>query len=155
MADVLDLGSFKLQRKGNARFATPDQCAHVNLQMEDLGQVVRCLDCKAQVSAWWALNRLAENWQMLDRRMKERESVLSEAMSTNIHLVAARRVQEAWRSRKTAPSCPHCHRGILPEDQLGSSRISRDMELRRRQTEHARTLAASPPADPAHAIETS
>ena len=148
MADIVDLGAFKLQRKHASLLTSKEQCPHKSLQMEEHGQIVRCADCQVQVSAWWALGQLAAHWGRLERKQEQREDQLKKAMETNLHLVAARKVEAAWRSRKTVPACPHCNRGILPEDNLGSAQVSREMELRRRNADHARAVAALPPANP-------
>ncbi|GEM_PF-4444040 len=60
-------------------------------------------------------------------------AALEQDKSHNLHLIAAKKVEAVWRSRNMAPCCPHCGRGILPEDKLGDAQTRRDFELRRRQ----------------------
>ena len=40
----------------------PAQCAHDRLALRELGQIVECMDCGRQVSAWWALATMAERY---------------------------------------------------------------------------------------------
>jgi hypothetical protein len=67
----------------------------------------------------------------LSRLQRERDA-LTKAKESEIHLLAAKKVEKAWRSRTMVPACPHCGKGILPQDGLGSTNINRAIELRRR-----------------------
>ena len=51
--------------------------------------------------------------------LKRRQRELSEAESFQIRSRAAKVMDEAWRSTKMAPLCPHCTTAILPEDVVG------------------------------------
>lgn len=135
MGHVIEMGSLVLERRRRLEGSTATACQHQRLTMEEQGEIVRCSDCHAQVSAWWALSMLAEHWEKMNRALDRERTAVQTAKSQNLHLIAARRVESAWRSKTTVPQCPHCNRGILPEDHFGGACISRAIELRRREVE--------------------
>ena len=51
--------------------------------------------------------------------LKRRQRELAEAETFQIRSRAAKVMDEAWRSTKMAPLCPHCMTAILPEDVAG------------------------------------
>lgn len=101
-------------------------CAHRRLDFEENGEIVNCGDCGKQVSAVWALRLLLtlceDEWQ----KIKSARTALEEDEQKAITLRAALRVQHAWRRRHLVPSCPHCHRGILPGDGFGNGAVNPD-----------------------------
>ncbi|MGE1071201.1 hypothetical protein ACQJ22_01250 [Pseudomonas fragariae (ex Marin et al. 2024)] len=48
--------------------------------------------------------------------LARRRSELDEAEKFQIRSRAAKVMDDAWRSTKLAPLCPHCNTAILPED---------------------------------------
>ena len=62
---------------------------------------------------------------------RERDKLIELQKQTVVHK-AAIILQNAWRKKKMVPSCPHCDRGIFPEDELGRSTVSKELELARR-----------------------
>lgn len=115
-----------------------DRCKHLHVELDDNGDIVLCTDCKKQVSAYWALRIITEQWEEQNKKLAKEKTRLWEETQKSLHLVAARRVEEAWRTRSMLPACPHCHRGISPRDNFGSSRVNAEMEQRRRQNEAAK-----------------
>lgn len=131
MGDVISIGEFELARKGAGKRLTDKLCRHKHLQLED-GDVVRCADCNTQVSAYWALESIAFDWERMQSAHRHEKAELAEAKKRDIHLLAARAVEKVWRTKDMLPCCPHCGVGIAPEDGLGLSQINRAIELRRR-----------------------
>ncbi len=128
--NVLDLGNFKLTRK-NTHY-DPKGCKHENLTADEKVQAVTCSDCGLQVSSFYALMKYSENVKKhMEVLKREREQII-ELKKQNVVHKAALILQKAWRKRKMVPACPHCHRGILPEDELGRSTTSREYEMARR-----------------------
>lgn len=110
-------------------------CSHRRIVLDDNGEIVKCGDCGVQVSAFWALKMLTAVWGDAQRNLnaaKERVQADREAV---LHLTAARRAEEAWRSRTMVPVCPHCSRGILATDGFGASLMSKRLELAWREKE--------------------
>ena len=140
MGEIIEIGDMLIQRKKeNPRFINDGKgCDHTNLVMDDAGHIVTCSKCGIQLEAYWALKMLTEQYERWRNRFNQERAEHKEEVKTfrqeNIHLIAARMVEKAWRARGMVPSCPHCHAGILPEDGLGKSLINREMEMRRRKT---------------------
>ena len=134
MADIIQIGEWKLQHKHNHRYVEPGDCDHKHIELDARGDIVRCVKCGDQLSAFWALKMLSDEYnRALGKLQREREA-LEKAKEAETHLLAARKVEKVWRTRTMVPACPHCGAGILPEDGLGGSRINREIELRRRST---------------------
>jgi len=131
---VVVVGDFSVAQR-NRRSYHPRQrgvCHHRHIELDDHGEVVMCLDCNTQVTPYWALKMLAENFnEARDKLERERQSVAEERASI-LHLVAAKKVEAVWRTKSMVPACPHCHAGILPSDGLGSCTFDRRIELARR-----------------------
>lgn len=126
--NVVDIGELRLSRQKDDYRRRQEGCQHKHLEMDEVGETVHCLDCKAQVSSYWALNMLRDQWATASRNLKARLSELEKDQASVLHLKAAKAVEAAWRSPKYAPACPHCRRGILLEDGFGSARVSKDFE---------------------------
>lgn len=133
--NIIDFDTLKIFRKRhNTTFGANKECDHSQLEMEDHGEIVRCVKCKAQVSAYWALQFVASLLAQRERKLDSRSREIEAAKNHNFHLIAAKEVESAWRS-KMAIRCPHCGGGIIPEDRPGSSMMSKDIEIRRRAVE--------------------
>lgn len=132
MGDLVKIGDFSLARKNRSGYTPIGECAHKHLTLNDTGDVVSCTDCKTQVSPYWALTMLADEYARQWKKLQDGKMALEEAKTKDIHLLAAQVVEKAWRSRSMVPSCPHCHRGIFPQDGFGKGMINKDIENRRR-----------------------
>lgn len=128
---VTHIGNYTLRNAGNR--APQTGCEHRELVLDRDAESVRCVQCGSQVSAYQALEMLAGEWDGAVATLRREAAELEKAKQGHLHLLAARKVEKAWRGRGTVPACPHCHRGILPEDNLGDRVVSRAIELRRRE----------------------
>lgn len=138
VTNVINIGdaAFRTKRERYGIFK-PDECKHLHLTLDDHGDTVQCDDCKVFVSAYWALKLLTMQFQRQEQSLAARRAQLDAETADKRLLIATRKLDKAWRSRTMAPACPHCWRGIFPEDNLGGSQVNRDIELRRRETERA------------------
>jgi len=139
MSDVIHIGEWQIHHKRDRYAPAPDQCNHRHIELDERGDIVRCTKCGAQVSAFWALRMLTEDYNDALVRLERKRQQLTEDIEKNLHLIAARKVESAWRNRTTVPACPRCGEGILPEDGFGSTLISRKFVLRRRASEQKNT----------------
>jgi len=130
--NVVQFGDFLFRAKGRRYPWDKDRCAHKHLELDDNGEIVLCLDCKQQVTAYWALRHITEQWRDHASKLQKQADDLRERVQKNVSLLAAQRVEKAWRRKSMVPVCPHCSAGILPEDRLGDSCINKEIELRRR-----------------------
>ncbi len=138
---IVNIGDMRLRRKGdpgrwNGLHLEKPKCRHLRTTLDPNGHIITCDDCNMQVDAFWVLGSLIECWSANLAALQAQTKALQETRKAleneNIHLIAARKVESVWRSRNYVPACPHCAKGILPEDGLGSSRVSRRRELERR-----------------------
>lgn len=133
MGDVVQIGEFRFRQAQEYGWTDPKACQHRKLILDDDGHHVKCEDCKTQLSAYWVLKRLLRGYYDMVAQIKRERKELEELRNTNIVLVAAKKAQEAWRSKTTIPTCPHCHRGIFPTDNFGGDICSKKYELQQRE----------------------
>ncbi|UQS92474.1 hypothetical protein M5C90_15575 [Pseudomonas chlororaphis subsp. piscium] len=94
-------------------------CRHRKLVYDDKERRIWCSDCKTEVEAFDAFVNLVEKFSAAAGRINRRAAELAEAEKFQIRSRAAKVMDEAWRSTKTAPLCPHCNNPLLPEDVVG------------------------------------
>lgn len=129
--NVIEVGDFSVLRKNSkyTRF-TEKSCQHFSLEMDENGHVVNCLDCKKQVSAYFALELMLDSLKKSRREVASKKSELEQLKTENLHLVAAKKVEKVWRTRDMLPMCPHCGVGISKEDGLGDSCVNKAFNRR-------------------------
>ena len=132
MGDIVQVGDFSIARKGRIDRFDPKACRHIRVEQNDHGETVTCRDCGVQVSAYWALNALADFWKEHERKYSAAVRKLNEDKAAKLHLIAARVVEKAWRSHSMVPCCPHCGEGINAKDGFGETLVSKRIDEARR-----------------------
>lgn len=132
MDNVIQFADVAFRAKGKRYDWDKDRCPHKNLTLDDNGEIVTCDDCNRQIGAYWAVRHITELWSQHSRTMERRAAEINKQITENVSLLAARRVERAWRSRKMVPVCPHCHEPIFAEDGFGGSSIDKQIAKRRR-----------------------
>lgn len=132
--NVVDIGEMRIARDRVSQFL-PKACQHKSLRLEEHGEVVKCVDCGTQVSAFWALKMMTEQWATASSRLKAAREALEADKQANLHLVAARKVEKAWRNKTMVPACPHCHRGVFASDGFGGAMVNKRIEEANRNAE--------------------
>lgn len=132
-ADVIEIGEYAFRRKHRFVVTGDHECAHHSMIMDDDGHHVKCQDCGTQLSAYWVLGRMLDRYREKMRDLDHERQRLAALKAKDLSLIAAKKVEAAWRSRTTVPRCPHCYAGILPTDGFGGSVVSKALELRRRE----------------------
>ncbi|MFG0504112.1 hypothetical protein JQN61_04625 [Pseudomonas putida] len=94
-------------------------CRHRKLVYDDRERRIWCSDCETEVEAFDAFAGLVEMFSGAQSRINRRAAELAEAEKFQIRTRAAKVMDEAWRSTKTAPLCPHCNNALLPDDVVG------------------------------------
>lgn len=143
--NVVEIGELRLARIEANYSRRHEGCQHHQLEMDEVGQTVMCLDCKVQVSAYWALEKLRGFWRDHSKKYQRELAAVKEERGAVLHLTAAKKVEAAWRSKTTLPCCPHCSRGIAPHDNLGGSTVSRRLEEGLRVREREDSIAQGLP----------
>ncbi len=125
--NVVDIGDLRVAR-GLAR-RPYSSCKHLHLTYDTSERRIWCRDCETEVEPFDAFTGLVEWHSAIEERIKR----FQEAEKHTLISRAAKRMDEAWRSHRMAPQCPHCRAAILPEDVAeGVSMTNKDMEVRRR-----------------------
>ena len=94
-------------------------CRHKKLVYDEKERRVWCSDCEAEVEPFDAFVGIVEVFSGGMSQLKRRQNELAEAEKLQMRSRAAKVMDEAWRSTKMAPLCPHCNTAILPEDVAG------------------------------------
>jgi Zn finger protein HypA/HybF involved in hydrogenase expression len=94
-------------------------CRHKKLVYDEKERRVWCSDCEAEVEPFDAFVGIVEVFSGGMSSLQRRRRELDEAEKFQMRSRAAKVMDEAWRSTKMAPLCPHCNTAILPEDVAG------------------------------------
>lgn len=131
---VVDFGDLRVAR-GKSRRAY-SICQHLRLMYDATERRIWCKDCERDVDAFEAFTGIAEHFRVAESRIARIKAEALEAQNHALHLIAARNLEAVWRGRKMAPTCPHCTRGLLPDDfKKVGGRVSVEFEQARRQRE--------------------
>lgn len=132
MSNIIDIEGLRLTRAETFHNYRQNACAHMNLTMDDHGDIVTCDDCKKQVSAFWALQMLVNHYEKARAKLNNRAAQQAEVEAKTIHLRAAQKVEASWRSRTMVPICPHCSEAIFATDGFGRTQINKAIAERAR-----------------------
>lgn len=143
--NVVQIGDLRLARIKDGYMRQREGCTHVKLEMDNVGETVKCLDCGVYVSAYWALGSMVDRWAKHAKSVNGQMAQAKEERAAVLHLTAAKLAESAWRSRTTIPTCPHCRRGICAEDRFGSATVSKAFEQGLRVREQAESAGKGTP----------
>lgn len=145
---VIDFGDFQIRRRERAAMFDRSRCQHAHMELDDQGGIVKCTDCGASISPYWALSRMAERWERAQEKLRHRIDAHAEIVARDIHLVAAKKAEKAWRTKGMVPCCPHCGRGISAADGFGATMINKRFDERdRAKAAESKAAAAAHVAD--------
>lgn len=111
---VVDIGDLRVARGMTRRPVST--CRHHYQVYDDKERRIWCRDCEVEVEPFDAYMRLVEVMDGHIKNLNRREQQVKEAEQHAARSRAVKVMDEAWRSTKTAPLCPHCMTAILPED---------------------------------------
>lgn len=110
--NVVDIGDLRVAR-GKAR-RERSMCAHMHLVYDDAERRIWCEDCETDIEAFDVFKLLVERHDQLKHKALRLQELEKETLISR----AAKKMDEAFRMRSMAPTCPHCKEAILPEDVL-------------------------------------
>ena len=132
---VINFGDVRVARGMSRRHHS--SCPHIQLIYDQNERRIWCKDCERDVEPFDAFRQLAERASAVCAELRRREQEISEAEKFNIRTLAAKKIDEAWRSHKMVPSCPHCHHGLFPDDfKNGCGMVGKQFAARRIQRGH-------------------
>ncbi len=145
---IVNFADMAFKLRGRRSLFEKDRCEHIRLELDENGGIVTCMDCKKEISAFWALQHMAERWERHALESKNARQRINDDAKKIIHLRAAKRIEQVWR-RGMACCCPHCHKPILAEDGMGGVTESRERVLERRKFERNAVSAGGATNGPA------
>lgn len=127
---VVDFGDLRVARGLSRRpFSL---CKHRPLVYDPKERRIWCRDCESNVEGFDAFVLLVEQFHRAAQEIQRQREEVEKARAHNIIRIAARQMDEHFRSRTMVPACPHCHTGIFPEDVGRMASVSREWEQARR-----------------------
>lgn len=128
---VVDIGDIRVSR-GMSRRPT-SVCAHRKLMYDSRERRIWCSDCENDVEAFDAFEGVVGQFHRAATQAERRLENVEKAEQASLISRAAKAFDDIWRRQKVAPACPHCKRGILPEDAAkGLTKVSAEIERQRR-----------------------
>lgn len=128
---VVDIGDIRVARGLTRRPVS--SCRHRKMVYDDKERRIWCSDCETEVEPFDAFMYLVEVFDGGLKDLSRRRRELHEAEQFALRSRAAKVMDEAWRSTKMAPLCPHCNAAILPEDVVkGVAMTSKQLIIARR-----------------------
>ena len=130
--NVINIGDLRFTHKRREIIAKG--CRHRNLTLHPDGQYVTCDDCDIQITSYYALSMIVEQWGRAKQAESSRLATIKASEERGLTLKAAQDVEHAWRRKNSVPTCPHCHEAIFPKDGFGRSFINKAIALARKQS---------------------
>ena len=110
---VVDFGDLRVARGMSRRPFI--MCAHRGMVYDQKERRIWCRDCETDVEPFDAFILLVENMSEAVHKIERDRAMLDEALSFSVISVAAKTIDQAWRSRNMVPACPTCGHGLFPE----------------------------------------
>lgn len=136
--NVVDFGDLRVARGLTRRPARV--CRHKLMTYDPRERRIWCADCETDVEPFDAFVLLVEKFDATNKRARKMLDEAQAAQSHNLRLIAAKQIEEKWRSRNMVPACPHCSAGIWPEDVKRMGSVGKEYDGARR----ARARSPSP-----------
>lgn len=111
--NVIDFGDVRVSRGLTRREFS--SCPHRSLTYDPRERRIWCRDCERNIDGYDAFVLLAERAHAVRDSLDRRERAVREAERFTVRSIAAKSLDEAWRSRTMVPACPHCGHGLFPE----------------------------------------
>lgn len=127
---VVDIGDLRVAR-GQTR-VPKSTCSHQHLVYDEAERRVYCEDCESDVDSFDAFLHLVSQYDKAWKAIERKNTAAAEALRSSLRSRAAKAMDDQWRKRTTAPACPHCGEGLLPEDITGQRLNTVSVEITRR-----------------------
>jgi hypothetical protein len=111
---VVDFGDVRVARGFTRRHHS--NCRHRQMVYDLRERRIWCKDCERDIEPFEAFRLLIEQVNDVTINLARREQLVSAAEKHHVRSLAAKAVDEVWRSRGMVPACPCCGAGLFPED---------------------------------------
>lgn len=126
---VVDLDEVRIAW-GRPRTPWHKRCKHLKLTYSTEERRVWCQDCQRTIEPFDALLMMIRHFEDMTREVRHMKRQASEALAAVVRRRAAKELERNWNG-KMAPCCPHCRRGLLPEDYANGTGMAVSAELER------------------------
>lgn len=132
---VVDIGDLRVARGKSRRPRTT--CKHNRLVYDENERRIWCKDCESDVEPFDAFIGLVENFFYKESDLRSRQAKLEELENYNIRRIAAKNLEAVWNKKRVLPACPHCRRGLMPDDFRDGAilKTGKQFELAKREKE--------------------
>lgn len=129
---VVDFDSVRI-KSGRTPFRIKT-CQHKHMIYCQSERRIWCEDCERTIENFDAFLTLTRHFENMEREARHKLSTATEALARAARLRATKELDRIWSGRRMAPCCPHCSRGLIPEDFAGgaAAAISLEWEMARR-----------------------
>jgi len=128
---VVDLGDVRVARGLTRRPAS--SCKHARLHYDAKERRIWCPDCERDIDPFDAFTQILDGYDASVKHLRAKAEQIKEAEIFSARSIAARTIDEAWRSRSMVPACPTCGNGLFPEDfKTRPAMLGRDFARARR-----------------------
>ena len=133
--NIVDIGDLRVARGMSRR--PVHICRHKPLVYDQRERRIWCKDCENDVEPFDAFLLIVENFNKAASDIENKSKALKEAEAHKIRLIATKKIDKLFSSKKYIPTCPHCDNGIFPEDIGKMGQISREWEFAKRAKKEA------------------
>ena len=127
---VVDIGDIRVARGMSRR--PHSSCNHRAMHYDERERRIWCGDCETDVEPFDAFLIVCKHFHKAADRLERERKAIEDAKAHNLTRIAAKKMDEHFRSHKMVPACPHCGSGIFPEDVMRMGSINKEWEQARR-----------------------
>lgn len=134
--NVIDLTAIRAKLRHGSKW-DKDRCQHRHVTIDRDAGTVDCDDCGKPVSAFHLILSWLAYWHEIDAEMDRLKKRCAEMRNLlkgyKPRLRAIQALEKRWWRGNILPTCPHCSRGLIPEDFVdGGGGVGREYEMARR-----------------------
>lgn len=114
-APVVDLAGYRVRSGRTPWKAEKDRCKHTKVIYSTTERRVWCEACQSPVDAFDGLMTVVHHFEDMEREARRRIREAEDGARAVIVRRGAKEIDRSW-GHKMAPCCPHCRRGLMPQD---------------------------------------
>lgn len=126
-SNVIDLDGYEFKK------TFKNNCEHKHIEYDPSERSIECTDCGYEFDHFEAFCFMLQQYKSSALSMIRDRKEIKQIESKQLHLKAAKKAEEAWRSKSMVPTCPHCDEAIFAEDGFGGSMVNKEHAIQRRE----------------------
>lgn len=124
---VVDLDSVRIRTGRTPRGLKT--CQHKHMIYNQTERRIWCEDCERTIDNFDAFQTFTRHFKAMEREAGHKLRIAQEALAGAARLRATKELDRLWSGRRMAPCCPHCNRGLIPEDFADGVRSTTSLEF--------------------------